>query len=72
MDHVKVNQLQAGIRISEGSVMSVPSVTVKSHDNAFYAATIFRIGTFREHVVNLLFCRIETQIADLQDTNTTM
>jgi hypothetical protein len=43
-----------------------PGVTVESHNNALYTTAIVRIGAFREHVMNLLLCCIETQIANLQ------
>ena len=43
-----------------------PSISVKTHDDAFDSPSFFRICAFGEQLVDLLFRRIKTQISDLE------
>ena len=46
-----------------------PCVSVQTHDDSFYATTIFWAGTFCEKLIYLFFRCIETQVTNLSVQN---
>lgn len=44
----------------------LPCISVQTHNDTFDTPTVLGASTFCEKLVYLLFCRVETQVTDLE------